>query len=199
MNESVAATETATPSLWSSISCKQTGLKNSYQEIYKTAVVQMSHKRLLVATTRYTVNTRMRKPKTSEGAKHKLPQGFGHNSQPSGRAGSSAPLTFPQLSTAYKTVKKIPCTRGAGSPQQRKRGHWKAKGNTTKTRTRETKWQSSQGEEINTQPWLTFSFESTQLSFPMTAIPYLHSTGRHCSRPMLSPTVHVTHSYTLLS
>lgn len=104
----------------------------------------MSHKGFLVATTRYTVNTRMRKLKTSEGAKHKLPQGFGHSSQSSGRAGTSASLSFPQLSIAYKTVKKTSCTRGAGSLQQRKWGALKSK--------REHNQDQDQGDKVAEQP-----------------------------------------------
>lgn len=135
----------------------------------------MSHKGFPVAATGHTVNTGMRKHITSEGTKHKLPQGFGYSFQSRGKAGTSAPLSLPQLSTAYKMVMKTPCTRGAGSPQQRKWGHLKAKENTTWIRTKETKRQSSQGGKTNTQIQLTFSFKSTQLSFPVTAIPYLRS------------------------
>lgn len=108
--------------------------------------------------------------------------------RPCGRAAASAGLSFPQLSTATKTAKKMPCTRGAESCHGGRWDHLKATGNTTYTKTKEAK--PEQSREPHSGPCSLF-FRCSQLSVPMTAVSHLHSTGGHYNRPTLSPAVRI--------
>lgn len=121
----------------------------------------------------------MRKDKTAQGEKPAAPDDPVGGQQP-------------QLSTATNTAKKMPCTRGAESHRGGRWDHLKATGNTTYTKTKEGKPQSSAGNHIQAHAHFSLhipSFPSPQQPLLTYVVQEDTITSQHCHPLFISHTL----------